>query len=60
MRDMHNLVKYFIPLVGGSISRPFHDIATQNLVRRCYMTHKITSTNDCYEIQCNHGNKTSH
>ena len=49
MRNMHNLVKYCVPLTGCSISRLFHDIASPNLVGRYYMTQKVTSTNGCYE-----------
>ena len=32
MRNMHNLVRYCVPLIGGSVSRPFHDVASPNLV----------------------------
>ena len=32
--NMHNLVKYCVPLIGGSISQPFHDVASPNLLGR--------------------------
>ena len=60
MRNMRNPVNYCVPLIGGSISWPFHDIANPNLVGRCYMTQKVTSTNGCYENYCNHGNRASY
>ena len=60
MRNMHNLVKYCVPLIGGSISRPFNDLANPNLVGRYNMTRKVTSTNGCHENYCNHGNRTSY
>ena len=31
MRNMRILVKFCVPLIGGSISWPFHDIASRNL-----------------------------
>ena len=60
MRNMRNLVNYCVPLVGGSISWPFHDIASPNLVGRYYMSQKVTSTDGCYGNYCNHGNRTSY
>ena len=60
MRNMHNLVKYSVPLIGGSISRTFHDMASPNLVGRYYMTQIATSTNGCYGNYCNHGKRTSY
>ena len=60
MRKMHNLVNYCVPLIEDSISWPFHDIASPNLVARYYMSQKVTSTNGCYENYCNHGNGTSY
>ena len=54
MRNMRNLVKYCVSLIGDSKSRPFHDIG------RYYMTKKISSTNGCYRNYCNHGNRTSY
>ena len=59
MRDMCNLVNYCLPLIGGSISWPFYDIATPNLVGRYCMSQKVTSTNGCYGNYCNHGNRMS-
>ena len=60
MRNMCNLVNYHVPLIGGSISWAFHDIASPNLVGRYYMSQKVTSTDDCYGNYCNHGNRTSY
>ena len=60
MRNTHYLVKYCVPLIEGSVSRPFHDITSPNLVGRHYMTQKVTSTNGCYQNHCNHGNRTSY
>ena len=57
---MHNLVKYCVPLIGGSISRSFHNVANLNLVGRYNITPKVTSTDGCYENYCNHGNRTSY
>ena len=49
MRNMRNLVNLCcVPLIAGSISWPFHDIASPNLVDRYYMSQKVTSTNGCY------------
>ena len=42
MRNMHNLVEYYVLLIGGSTSRPFQEIACPNLVCRYYMTQEIT------------------
>ena len=60
MRNMHNLVRYCVPLTGSSISRPFHDIVSPNVVGGYYMTQKVNSTDGCYESYCNHGNRTSY
>ena len=60
MRNMHNLVRYCVPLIGGSISRPFHDVSNPNLVGRYNMTRKLTSTNGYYENYYNHGNGMSY
>ena len=60
MRNMHNLVKYCVPLIGGSISRPLHDVANPDLVGRYNMTQNVTSTYGCYENYCNHGKRTSY
>ena len=38
MRNMHNLVEYCVPLIGGSISRPFHGLASPNLVGKYHIT----------------------
>ena len=43
MRNIHNLVKYCVPSIGGTISQPFHDVANPNLVGRYNMTRKVTS-----------------
>ena len=59
MRNMLNLVKYCVPLIGGSVSRPFDGIASPNLVGRYHMTQKVTYTNGCYGNDCIHGNRTS-
>ena len=40
MCDMRNLVNYCVPLTGGSIFWPFHDIASPNLVGRYYIVKK--------------------
>ena len=56
MHNMHGLVKYCVPLIKGSISRPFYDIADLNLVGRHFMTQKVTFTNGCYGNYRNHGN----
>ena len=53
---MHNLVKYCVPLLGGSISRPFHDVANLNYS----MTQKVTPTHGCYGNYCNHSNRMSY
>ena len=50
MRNMRNLVNYCVPLIRGSISWPFHDIASPNLVGRCYMSQKVTFTNGAIEL----------
>ena len=47
MRNIGNLVNHCVPLIGGSISSPFHDIASPNLVDRYYMSQKVISTNGC-------------
>ena len=60
MRNMRNLVNYCVLLIEGSISWPFHDIGSPNLVGRYYMSQKVTSTNGCYGNYCNHGNRTSY
>ena len=36
MHNMCNLVNYCVPLTGGSISGPFHDIESPNLVGTYY------------------------
>ena len=48
MHNMRNLGNYCVPLTGGYISWPFHDIASPNLVDRYYMSQKVTSTDGCY------------
>ena len=60
MRNMHNLVKYCVPLIRVSISRPFHDVASPNLASRYYMTQKITSIDGYHGNYCNHGNRASY
>ena len=50
MHNMHKFVKYCVPLIEGSISQPFHDVASPNLVARYYMIQKITSANVAMEI----------
>ena len=60
MHNMHNLVRHCVPLIGGSICRPFHDVANPNLVGRYNMTQKVNCTNVCYGNNCNHGNRTSY
>ena len=60
MRNMRNLVNYSVPIIGGSISWPFHDISSPNLVGRYHMSQKVTSTDGCYENCCNHGNRTNY
>ena len=42
MRNMCNLVNDCVPLIGGSISWPFHDIANPNLVGRYHISQKVT------------------
>ena len=59
-RDTPNLVKYCVPLIGGSMSPSFQDTASPNLVCRYYMTQKITPAIGCYGNYCNHGSKTSY
>ena len=58
MRNMRNLVNYCVPLIGGPISWPPHDIASPNLEGRYYMSQKVTSTNGCHGNYCNHCNRT--
>ena len=60
MRSMRSLVNYCVPLIGGSISWPFDDIASPNLVGRYYMSQKVTFTCRCYGNYCDHGNRTSY
>ena len=60
MRNMRNLVNYCVPLIGGSISWSFNDIASPYLVDRYYIGQKVTFTNGCYGNYCNHGNRTSY
>ena len=48
MRNMRNLVNHCVPLIGGSISWPLHDITSPDLVDRYYMCQKVISTNGCY------------
>ena len=50
MRNMRDLVKYSVPLIGCSTSRPFHDIANPNLVGRYYMTQILLSPMVAMEI----------